>query len=118
MPAGEDQRMRLKVNDARFLWLICQSSLGKMMFCAPVRGTIPSMLFRPVNPLLQSPAATGALARVLPPATTRVARVPNWEEAVQGVSCPGTKVLPSALQLGAAKNTLGLLATAVPGKFR
>src|SRR5690349_16288741 len=49
MPAGEAQRIRLKVNDARFFWLMFQSTLGKMMNCSPSRGVGPVMLTRPLN---------------------------------------------------------------------
>src|SRR5712691_12672498 len=63
MPAGEDQRMRLKVNAAWCLGVICQSTLGNQMFCSPVRGTGPSMVFKAVRSVSQS---VPACAEVIP----------------------------------------------------
>src|SRR6476646_283800 len=95
MPAGEAQRMRLKVNDARFFWLMFQSTFGKMMNRSPSRGVGPSILTSPLNSLLYRVCAWAVLTPSL------VAMVDAAEDEV---ACP--------------KKMLELPGTAVPGKFR
>src|SRR5215471_133115 len=117
MPAGEDQRMRLKENDAWFLELITQSILGRKMFCSPVRCTWPSMLLRPAKSVFQrplGPATNASFATVFPPGRTWLARKPTCEVAVHRLPLNGA--VP--MQDGWAKNALGLLATATAGKLR
>src|SRR5438270_7825838 len=87
--------MRLKVNEARFFWLMFQSTLGKMMNCSPSRGVGPSMLTSPLNSLLYRVCACAALTPSL------VAMV---DAADAEVACP--------------KKMLALPGTAVPGKLR
>src|ERR1043165_569902 len=95
MPAGEAQRMRLKVNDAWFFWLMFQSTLGKMMNCSPSRGVGPSMLTRPLNSLEYRVCALAVLMPFL---------VAIVDTALADVACP--------------KKMVELLGIAVPGKLR
>src|ERR1051326_1095585 len=96
MPDGEAQRMRLNVNDAWFFCVMFQSTFGKMMYCSPERGVGPSMLTRPLNSFVYKVWACDVLTPRL------VAMVLNV--AAEGVAW--------------AKNAVGLLGMAVPGKFR
>src|SRR5579859_751447 len=73
-----------------------QSTLGKMMYCSPWRGVGPSMLTRPLNSLAYSACACAVETPSLVAMTLVV--------AVVGVCC--------------AKNAVGPLVTAVPGKLR
>src|SRR5262245_53641051 len=92
MPAGEAQRMRLKVNDARFFWLMFQSTLGKMMNCSPSRGVGPVMLTRPLNSLEYRVCAAAVL---IPSRLAMVATVgadvawPKNTVALEGIAVPG-----------------------------
>src|SRR4249919_94894 len=95
MPAGEAQRMRLKVNDARFFWLMFQSTLGKMMNCSPSRGVEPVMLTRPLNSLLYRVWACAVLTPSLLAIVATVGADVAWP-----------------------KKTVELLGIAVPGKLR
>src|SRR5215471_15686860 len=104
MPPGEFQRKRFNENEAWFLELICQSSLGKRMFWAPKRGTGPSKAESAFKSVLYLLVASVIIPEVGAVVLARPLRC--WARAVM------------VALLGVAKKTEGLEATAVPGKLR
>src|SRR5436309_3522684 len=109
MPAGDDQRMRLNDTDTWFFWFTIQSILGKKMFCAPTRGTGPSMVlieersaFQRLSAFCNSSAVGVEPAPVAGRLFRRCAKEIMFDEAV----------------VWTAKKLVGFWATAVPGKFR
>src|SRR5712692_3779282 len=79
-----------------------------MMFCSPVRGSGPSMVFSPAKSEFQIPRAAFNCAAVgaVPPTGKRPLRR------------RANKLILLDAVVWVAKKTLGMAATAVPGKFR